>query len=80
MSDTTTEFKIGDRVRVSAEAANEDVYFGGEVEGVVVPEPDDYAGRYPKEERRVFVEAWSDDWDTVLQQWVKPKHLTLINE
>lgn len=80
MSETTTEFNVGDRVRVSAEAAQEDVYFGGEVDGVVVPEPDDYAARYPNEQHRVFVQAWSEPWGTVLQQWVKPEHLTLIND
>lgn len=75
MSDTTTELKVGDRVRVAAEA--EDVYFGGEVEGVVVP--DDGGPSYPEGEHRVLVEAWSPAWDGRLQQWVKPKDLALIN-
>lgn len=78
MSETTTEFNVGDRVRVSAAAADEDVYFGSEVEGVVVPDPDDDA-RYPEEEHRVFVQAWSELFESPLQQWVKPEHLTLLS-
>lgn len=78
MSDTSTEFKIGDRVRVAADA--DDVYFGGEVEGIVAPDPYPELPVYPEGERRVLVEAYVAHFDLPLTQWVRPEDLTLIND
>ena len=56
-SETTTEFPVGARVLVSADA--DDVWFGGEVEGVVIeddePIQDSYVG-----ENRVLVRAQAE--------------------
>jgi len=73
MSETT--FEVGDRVRVAADA--EDVWFGGEVEGVVI-ENDLIDPRYDQE-RRVNVVAPCLDYDgEPLAQYVRPEDLTLI--
>lgn len=73
MSETT--FEIGARVLVSADA--DDVYFGGEVEGVVV-ETDLHDGVYDAE-RRVNVKAPCLDYGgDLLTQYVRPEDLTLI--
>lgn len=71
MSGTT--FEIGDRVLVSAEA--DDVYFGGEVEGVVV---DGEASEEYLAEKRVNVRARDLDYGGMLTQYVRPEDLTLI--
>lgn len=71
MSETT--FEIGDRVLVSADA--DDVYFGGEVEGVVVigVPSEEYLA-----ENRVNVRARDLDYGGLLTQYVRPEDLTLI--
>lgn len=80
MSETTTTYKVGDRVRVSAEA--DDVYFGGEVEGVVVEnDPPEYMGEAYVAEGRVNVQAPDLDWNgALLTQYVRPEDLTLITD
>lgn len=74
-SETTTEFPVGARVLVSADA--DDVWFGGEVEGVVIeddePIQDSYVG-----ENRVLVRAQAEAWGGMLTQYVRPEDLTLI--
>ena len=75
MSEALTEFPVGSRVRV-AEGAD-DVYYGAEVEGVVVP--DDGGPSYPPEQRRVLVEAIHPHYGDPVTQWVMPKDLTLLD-
>lgn len=77
MSDTTTEFKVGDRVLVSGDA--DDVYFsfdGEEVVGVVVPSDAGPVEERYVNERRINVRE-EDGW---LTQYVRPEDLTLIND
>lgn len=75
MSETTT-YQVGDHVRVAAGA--DDVYFGGEVEGVVIePNPADTCEQY-EDEGRVNVRAIDLDYGTPLTQYVRPEDLTLI--
>jgi len=75
MSETVT-FKVGDRVRVSEGAP--DVWFGGEVEGVVVEDDPGLISQSYLDEGRVNVAAPDLDWGGVLTQYVRPEDLTLI--
>lgn len=75
-----TEFPVGARVIVSADAA--DVWFGGEVEGTVIEseDPDTIQDSY-RTERRVRVEAPDLDWGGhMLTQYVRPEDLTLVTD
>lgn len=73
MSETT--FEVGARVLVAADA--DDVYFGGEVEGVVVENDHEPQESYVLE-RRVNVAAPDLNYGGILTQHVRPEDLTLI--
>lgn len=75
-SDTTTDFPVGSRVRVSADA--DDVYFGGEIEGVVIEMGFAVQDTYMEEER-VHVKSLGGAMPG-LKQYVRPHDLTLITD
>ena len=71
-----TDYKIGDRVRVAANA--NDVHFDGSIIGTVTKDVPSESGFQPYiDEGRIEVTADGDKDQWVLDQWVRPEDLTL---
>jgi len=71
------QYKVGDKVRVSAEA--DDVHFGGEIVGVVTDLDVAAVGfQQYTDEQRILVNGPDLEVGGNLDQWVRPADLELV--